>query len=263
MSGHILPTYNTGASWKAKYRRKIHSSGAFQMVDIKALYELQLVDTEIGVVESALADVRAKLADESEITTARQRLSRLEVQFEEVSGERRRVQLSVDQLSEKLQVAEQRLYGGTITNPRELGAYEEERDMVQRQRSGEEDELLEFMVQFEELQGNRDKARNILERLESERTEHIKEWTVEEGRLASELEARNGVRGQMTPGIPPAALSTYELLLKARDGYAVAKIERGACQGCRISLPTSVEQQARTSEAIVQCSSCHRILYVD
>ena len=233
------------------------------MVDIKALYELQLVDTEISELESALADFRAKLTDESEVRKARERLRRLEVQFEEVSGERRTVQVSVDQLTEKMKGVEKRLYGGTISNPRELGAYEVEREMVQRQRSGEEDKLLELMVQFEDLQGNRDKARAILERLESERAENVKEWTVEEGRLVSELEVQNGVRGRMTPAISPAALSTYGMLLKARDGYAVARVERGACQGCRISLPTSVEQQARTSEAIVQCSSCHRILYVD
>ncbi len=235
----------------------------FKMVDIKVLYELQLVDTVINKLDSALMDVRAKLADDSEVRATGERLKRLEVQFEKVSGERRSAQSSVDLLTEKLKGVEQRLYGGTITNPRELGAYEGEREMVQRQRSGEEDKLLEFMVQFEDLQGNRDKTRATLERLESERTEHIEEWTAEEGRLVSELEVQNGVRGRMTPGIPPAALSTYEMLLKARDGYAVARIERGACQGCRISLPTSVEQQTRTSEAIVQCSSCHRILYVD
>ncbi len=233
------------------------------MVDIKLLYELQLVDTRIGELESALVDVRAKLADNSEVVTAGERLRRLEVQFEKVSGERRSVQASVDQLTEKVESVERTLYGGTISNPRELGAYEVERDMVQRQRSGEEDKLLEFMVQFEDLQGNANNARTLLERLESERTEHIKEWSAEERRLVSDLEFQNGIRSEMTPGIPPAALVTYDSLLKSRDGFAVARVERGACQGCRISLPTSVEQQARTSEAIVQCSSCYRILFVD
>ena len=263
MSGRILPTYNTGATQNVQRRWNIHSSGAIQMVDIKALYELQLLDTEISEQESAIEDVRARLTDESEVIKARERLRRLEVQFEEVSGERRSVQVSVDQFSEKLKGVETRLYGGNITNPRELGAYEVERDMVQRQLSGEEDKLLELMVQFEDLQENRDKAGANLDTLESERAKNVKAWTVDEGRLVSELEAQSGVRSRMTLDIPPAALSTYEMLMKARDGFAVAMVERGACQGCRISLPTSVEQQTRISDAIVQCSSCHRILYVD
>ena len=263
MPGHMLPTYNTGAKCMVKHRRNNHSSGAFEMVDIKALYELQLVDMAIREMDAALADVRARLADDSELKKARERLKRLEAQFEKVSAVRRSFQASADVLAEKLSNVEKRLYGGTITNPRELGAYEEEREMVRRQRSGEEDKLLEVMVQFEDVQENRDKAQATLERLESERTEHTKEWTVEEERLVSELDTQNGLRGRMAPDIPPVVLATYEMVSKARAGYAVAKVERGACLGCRILLPTKVEQQARTSDAVVQCSSCHRILYVD
>ena len=69
----------------------------------------------------------------------------------------------MDQLTEKIESVERTLYGGTISNARELGAIEVEREMVQRQRSGEEDKLLEFMVQFEDLQANAEKARATLE----------------------------------------------------------------------------------------------------
>jgi len=42
----------------------------------------------------------------------------------------------------------------------------------------------------------------------------------------------------------------------------VVKVERGMCQGCRISLPMSVLQKARSGFDVVQCVSCERILYV-
>ena len=163
------------------------------MVDIKALYELQLIDTEISGLESALADVRARLADESEVKRAGERLRRMAAQFKEVSGERRGVQASVDQLTEKIDGVETKLYGGTVTNPRELGAYEVERGMVQRQRSGAEDKLLELMVKLEELQENRDKARTILDTLESERAKNVKAWIVDEGRLSQSSKLRAAV----------------------------------------------------------------------
>ena len=54
----------------------------------------------------------------------------------------------------------------------------------------------------------------------------------------------------------------YESLLKTRDGSAVAKVERGMCQGCRLTLPTLELQRARSSEGIARCGSCGRILYV-
>ena len=56
------------------------------------------------------------------------------------------------------------------------------------------------------------------------------------------------------------ALEVYEWT-KTRKGQAVARVEQGTCQGCRISLPMNELQQARTGK-LVQCSSCGRILYL-
>jgi predicted nucleic acid-binding Zn-ribbon protein len=42
----------------------------------------------------------------------------------------------------------------------------------------------------------------------------------------------------------------------------VAVVERGLCQGCRISLPMSVVQKARAGAGLVKCVSCERILLV-
>ena len=38
-------------------------------------------------------------------------------------------------------------------------------------------------------------------------------------------------------------------------------IVQRTCQGCRIALPSTEEQKARTSDNLVTCSSCGRILY--
>ena len=40
-----------------------------------------------------------------------------------------------------------------------------------------------------------------------------------------------------------------------------ARVEQGICRGCRISLPTTDLQQARSGK-LVQCSSCGRILFL-
>ena len=59
-----------------------------------------------------------------------------------------------------------------------------------------------------------------------------------------------------------AALSLYRALRERRQATAVAVVERGLCQGCRISLPMSVVQKARAGAGLVQCVSCERILLV-
>jgi predicted nucleic acid-binding Zn-ribbon protein len=69
-------------------------------------------------------------------------------------------------------------------------------------------------------------------------------------------------RAKQSKGVDGAALNLYQLLRERRDGQAVVKVERGMCQGCRITLPMSVLQKARSGLGLVQCVSCERILLV-
>ncbi len=70
-------------------------------------------------------------------------------------------------------------------------------------------------------------------------------------------------RQNQTSLVSPEHLNLYDSLRSKRQGQAVVKVERGLCQGCRISLPTKVVQLARTAQKPVQCPSCSRILYVN
>jgi predicted nucleic acid-binding Zn-ribbon protein len=234
------------------------------MASLRQLYELQELDWTISNREKALSEVRAKLADDAAVAAAMRRLQQLQSQFERSSAQRRDTQLSVQQRQERLKGVDDLLYGGTIKNPRELSAYQQERDILQRQLKEAEDRLLEAMVETEEIETSRDEARQQFAGLESQRAAQnadlLKEQERLEGALGELRQARNG----LAPQIPPSELSVYESLLKTRGGHAVAKVERarGICQGCRIAVPASELQRARSSQGLVQCGSCRRILYV-
>ena len=232
------------------------------MISIKRLHDLQELDWEVSAREKSLAEVRARLADDSAIVEAKKRIEQLEPRLAQPVAARRELGLTVQQLEEKLNTIEKRLYGGEITNPRELSAYEAERTILQRHRSAEEERLLELMVEIEDIQSDRDEAQQHLGRLEAEREVERAELLEAEKRLVGELDRLGQARSEMTPQVPGSALSVYESLRKSRNGYAVAKVERGMCQGCRIGLPTRELQQVRSSQDIVQCNSCRRILYV-
>ena len=68
---------------------------------------------------------------------------------------------------------------------------------------------------------------------------------------------RNGLEQQ----IDPEALNTYERLRLTR-GQAVVKVEKGKCQGCHITVPTSQWQKAKAGD-LIQCTSCSKILYLE
>ena len=230
----------------------------------KRLYDLQELDWELSANETSLAEVRARLEDDSELVAARTRLEQLESELDKRAPTRRDLDLSLGALDEKLQTTEQRLYGGAVTNPRELSAFEEERTHLRTQRGEVEDKMLEVMVEIEDLQASRNDTEERLSRLEAERKTEYADLLVRQDALVARLDELRLARDEITPDISATALSVYESLLKTRNGHAVAKIERGLCQGCRLALPTMARQRARSAvEEIVRCSSCQRILYVE
>ena len=231
------------------------------MFSIKRLYDLQEIDLVIGSREKRLADVRHRLADDTAVTSARERVAELDLKLQAPSARRRDLELDVQQLTDRLTSVQDRLYSGSITSPRELSAYEADRQHLQKRHGAEEDRLLEVMVEVDELRSARSRAAQELERIDAERRTDVKELEEDERELIAALEALRQSRDGIAPAIPPATLSVYEGLRKSRNGIAVARVVRSMCEGCRLTLPTMELQRAKSSQSIVQCSSCRRILY--
>ena len=229
---------------------------------VKQMNDLQELDLGIAQLEKSLSEARARLLDDSALSLARERLTGLDQLVEGLGTKRRSLEQSVARLEERLGAIESRLYGGAVTNPKEFTAAEEERGYIMGQRQEEEDRLLDVMVELEEGEAAQREAQETLARTEIERPAEVADLTRSEEQLSQELAELVRSREQILPLLPAQSLSIYEFLRRTKDGHAVASVERGMCQGCRLTLSTRELQQARSSQSIVQCSSCHRILYV-
>jgi predicted nucleic acid-binding Zn-ribbon protein len=80
--------------------------------------------------------------------------------------------------------------------------------------------------------------------------------------LDAEIAELDALRAERAPIIDGGMMQLYERLAANKQGRAVAKVNGGACGGCRISLPMNLITRARAGNELVQCSSCERILYV-
>ncbi len=226
------------------------------------LYRLQEIDSEISAKEHALSEIEARLTDAEEIDEARQRLSECEEARRELDKRQREVEWEVDGLASKIEPLEAKLYGGRIGNPKELAALQEDVESLKAHKREIEDRLLEVMSADEDAQHAQAEVQRTLEELEGR-------WQADRERLLGEQEDTKAKlaelqanRREQSDTVDADSLRLYEALRSSRQGTAVAKVERGTCQGCRITLPMSVLQKARSGAVIVQCSSCERILYV-
>ena len=232
------------------------------MTTIRQLYDLQELDWELARFTTELESVEARLRDDSALLKARAETLEREQSLQKVRSQHTRQSQEVQQLQEKLQLVEQRLYGGSVRIPRELEDLQAEMQYAKEHVKDGEEPLLNLMLELDEKERQAAKAKMDMTQMEATWSETQATLTKERAALAERLHGLRGQRQQLTLGIAPTLVARYEQIRIARQGYAVAKVERGMCTGCRLTLPTKDLQRVRTAQEPVACSSCGRILYM-
>jgi len=69
-------------------------------------------------------------------------------------------------------------------------------------------------------------------------------------------------REELISGLDNNILNQYEKLRKIRGGLAVARIEKGVCEACRVKVSTSLAYEVGQGKGIIYCENCSRILYI-
>lgn len=232
------------------------------MTTTKQLYSLQELDLAIDHVDSQKAEVDRELGVGMALDQVKAALQAERERFQEVDSLHRLQQLEAGSLRERSAQLEQQLYGGALTNPRDLGPLEQEGSNVRRQLEQRDLELLELSLQVEE-------CRDRCATLEKGYADTQAAWEKRQGELRDQLQRlvadREGIAGrraQLAGTLDPSELRRYESLRKTKGGRAVAKVVRGLCQDCRMSLPTQQLQRVRAGRETVLCNSCGRILLV-
>ena len=228
----------------------------------RQLYELQEVDLEIAAKKEALSLVENRLGESQALAEARISLAREEEGLAELQRNQRLGEWEVEDLRAKVALLEEKLYGGSVRNPKELASLQEQVENLKRRRRGLEDKVLDIMTEVETMQKKLSVKSGEAERIEENWREEQASLTREQAELSAALATLDQKREDLISRIDAPSLELYQALKDKRQGRAVAKVEQGMCQGCRIVLPMSELQRARIGQALVQCSSCERILYV-
>lgn len=226
------------------------------------LYVLQEIDSAIDAARAALAAVEEQLGETEELTSARAAVEEHREALRGLHESQRDVEWQVDDARSHVTAVESKLYGGTVRNPKELAGLNDDANMLKGHLQLREDELLNHMVKVEEQEAALRQAEAVLKEVEGRWRGEQADLLGQKERLEAELAELAGSRRGQAGRIDGRVLELYDLLRGRRQGKAVVKVERGMCQGCRISLPMSVLQKARSGFDVVQCVSCERILYV-
>ena len=228
----------------------------------KQLYELQEVDLEIDAKRETLSEVISRLGESEFLDEVRLSLARDEEKLVELQRTQKEVEREVEDLQAKAAVATDKLYGGTVKNPKELTSLQEQLSNFKRKIGEGDDKTLDIMSEVEAAQKEVSLKRSEVAKIEEEWQAEQASLSQEQTELSAALATLEPRRKELASRLDTLSLELYEALRQKRQGRAVAKLERGMCQGCRIALPMSELQRARMGQELVQCGSCERILYV-
>jgi predicted nucleic acid-binding Zn-ribbon protein len=233
-----------------------------QLSKARNLYELQEIDLKIDSRRKMLADVSSRIGESEALNQARSHIIAEEQQLAEVQRKQRELEAEVEDLKAKVSTAEGKLYGGTLKNPKELSGLQEQSKNYHKKISEQEDKILDIMAEIETVGQQISAKRKEADRIEAEWQAEQASLLQEQAKINIELSELEDKKKECNSKIDAASLELYRLLREKRQGRAVAKVERGLCQGCGISLPVNEMQRVKQSQKVVQCGSCERILYL-
>ena len=230
------------------------------MTTIKQLYSLQEVDLALDEVHSRIAEVEQELEGRLSLGRIEEALEQARGRLQEIQASHREAQGEAARLRDRVNYLEGQLYGGDIVNPRELETLQLEVNNTRHQFEQQDVRLLELSLQAED-------TRNRIETLERDLADTQAAWDTRQTELWIQLEelterqeTLTAERKDMAAGLDAVELTRYEGLRKSKGGKAVARVMRGLCQACRMSLPTQHLQRVRSGRQMVLCNSCGRML---
>ena len=229
---------------------------------IKQLFELQMLDSEIDSHTKSLNQINAEMGDDTKLNALENRILELKTLLESEFLKRKPVELEIKSIEEKLSSIEDRLYNGVITNPRELEAQETERNHLKETRSSQEDILLESMLITENIENELTNAEQAVSKYKANREIEHPGLMKQKSTLTESLKTLSSERSEFIEDIARIELTMYDALRQNKGGLAISRVQRGSCEACRLTLPRTELQSARTSDGPVYCSSCKRILFI-
>ncbi len=231
------------------------------MTTIKQLVSLKALDLALDAIQSQKSQAEEELSARLELEQMETALAEEQGKLSETQESHQSFRQEADELRERVPGLDERIYSGDVTTAREMASAELEAGHVRRQLDDMEMRMLELTVAA-------DNSRSRITSLESElevkrvdwETRHA-ELTQQVEQLTSEEDTIQVQRKELAATVDQQELQKYDILRKRKGGTAVAKVERGLCQACRMSLPTQHLQRVRSGRQTVLCSSCGRMLW--
>lgn len=229
---------------------------------LPSLWAVQQADTRLAAARSRREALDDGSTLRAEVEAARAAAADAATRLHGMQAALKDHELQLATTESRQKKAEADLYGGRISNPKELASLQEDLASLARTRDHLEDQILGLLDRVEALKGEAEESRRIGRALEDRLTAHVAEFEQSRDRLDAEIAALVAERAALAARVEPRAFKKYADIAAQEGGVGMVAILGGFCGGCRNDVPPQFVSRIR-EDRIVTCERCHRILYVD
>jgi len=227
------------------------------------LFQLQQLDLELDRINAEQQSVTNSLQSNAALRKLRAEYTHAQQQVQTSLQTQKEAEWALEDLSSRLKAQEQRLYNGTVVNPKELQSLQQEAQRLRAQQSRQEDAVLEVIDAAEALQEMAHSKQLALKQAEQTWEHESAELVARRDQLEQKKQELQAKRARQSATLNEDLLSRYNTMRRTKQGRAVSRVEQNSCQWCRVILTPSELQKVRTSFELQMCTNCGRILYYD
>ena len=230
---------------------------------LKALYELQLVDSEIDKIKTLRGELPLEVQDlEDEIAGLETRINNIDQEIKNlekaVSGKQTEIS------NAKVLIKKYEEQQNNVRNNREYDSLAKEIEFQKLEIELCEKRIREFSASVKEKTEHITESKNLLQDrmvdLKNKKNE-LEDITSETRKEEDEYFKKSK---KIEEVIEERLLTAYKRIRKnARNGLAVVTVERDACGGCFNNIPPQRQLDIKSRKKIIVCEYCGRILVDD
>ena len=229
--------------------------------ELETLIDLQAYDSKIATLETEAARLPKQIeAIQASLAEARKTVDAFKTKIDQTRKELRAKEKDLEVHAAKRAKEEARLY--EVKTNREYSAVLLEIEEIKQIKGKTEEEILALMEMQERLAVDVKEAEARLKTREEQARQDEGVVRAKLARVEEELAVVRVERASRARELPAGLLGSYDRIMKARGGTAVASVDAASiCGGCRMSIRPQALLELRSATGLMTCESCGRYLY--
>jgi hypothetical protein len=233
------------------------------MPELKPLWVIQNLEDKNRRLKQKLFETKAPQdlqALKKELDGERVAYDKLKEKFAVLKRNLKNKEMEINAAGEKLASLDRKLYGGDMTNVKELNSTSKKIDILKEKIKQEEDEMLNLMEEQELLSSN---LEEISSRLEEKISiyRRMQDEKLADRKKIEQLLAQNTTEWEkLVDKLDDELWEKYQVMKKKMEN-PLARVVKGICRGCQVGVSFDDLRFLKQGKGPVFCNNCGRMLY--